>query len=332
VVLLQVSGPGFRGRGQTVFPVATAPAYGNQLPGFTGAPFRQMGRAPSQGNSPVGGQLGAYDGQLGNDPRFRERPQPQPVFLPGPNPAGMDAGTANNDNNWRGGIQGFNDRLTTRDRHAYWDKGSQRTGTTGFSPAGMPNTYNDPEAQPPAPEFRTVNRSVSWQVGSDHTAHQDDLTRAYTWLGEQGSGWAPVYGGVPGLYMPYGTRGGVPYAVVSPAQLGGPGDGPRLVFSGPPHGLHTQTPWKGGEQVLSRTYVLPQMRPVRVDRPSNSPQAGQSYSQTVPPQGSERVRPARPPGSPGLSAWKTGARGWGGRNVPGKGGGQWSPHGPRGPA
>ena len=182
---------------------------------------------------------------------------------------------------WRGGIQGFNDKLTVKDRHAYWDAGSQRTGTT-FTPAtANPNTYNDPMQSPPRPDLRTVNRTVSYQKGTDASRNQDDLSRPYTWVGEQGSGWSPVYGGVPGLYQPYGTRGGVPYPIVDPT--GGQG-GRETVWAGPPHGLHSET-FPDGLDTLRRYQRTPQMRPVRVDRPSNSPQAGQSYSQTVQHQG-----------------------------------------------
>jgi hypothetical protein len=149
-----------------------------------------------------------------------------------------------------------------------------------------------------------VNRTVSYQKGTDTSRNQDDLSRGYTWLGEQGSGWAPVYGGVPGLYLPYGSRGGVPYPIVSQAAYGSPGDGRQLVFAGPPHGLHSLTYPDRGD-TLQRYGAAPQMRPVRVDRPSNSPQAGQSYNQTVVPQGQQGA--AAPKG-----AWKTrvGGRGW----------------------
>jgi len=260
--------------------------------------------------------LGEFDGLLGADPRVGKI-QPRPFFLPGDAPAGMDSGTANNGDSYRGGLQGFNDKLTVTDRHAYWDTGSQRTGLAFDAAGAPPNAYNNPLQEPPRPDLRTVNRRVSYQKGSDKTRHQDDLTRGYTWLGEQGSGWTRVNGGVPGLYQPYGTRGGVPFPVQSPVAEGADGDGPHLVFAGPPHGLHSQTPWKGGAQIIRRTWVLPQMRPVRVDRPSNSPQAGQSYSQTVRPQGATFVRPAARETATGTAVPGGrvfgGGRGWAGR-------------------
>jgi hypothetical protein len=306
------------GRGQSAgFATPVANAAGNNLPGITGAldrPF-QPGPGPYSG-----GQLGGIgDGLSGADPRV-DRIQPAPVFLPGQDPAGMDSGTTNNAPSWwRAGIQGFNDRLTVKDRHGYWDTGNQRTGTGFLASNTQPGTYNNPQIEPPRPDFRLINRTVSFQVGSDATRNQDDPTRQYTWLGEQGSGWGPVYGGTPGLYQPYGSRGGIPYPIVSPAEQGAPGDGRHLVWSGPPHGLHSTTPWKGGAQIIARFSVIPQTRPVRQDRPSNSPQAGQSYSQTVLPQGASPVRPRGSrrvqTGAAGFAAGT--GRGWVGRVVRG---------------
>ena len=261
---------------------------GNDLPADSGLwPSTYYGGGDKPGPSPdypgyvIDGTAGAgNDGAWGTDPRA-PMIQPPPVFLPGQVPAGMDSGTANNPDSWRGGIQGFSDKLTVKDRHAFWMTGHQRQGTD-FTPASSPpNTYNNPLQEPPQARLRTVNRTVSYQKGSDKTRNQDDLSRPYTWLGEQGSGYAPVYGGVPGLYQPYGTRGGVPYPIVDPTDGTG---GRELVFSGPPHGLHSLT-YPDQADTLQRYTVLPQMRPVRFDRPSNSPQAGQAYSQTVQHQG-----------------------------------------------
>jgi hypothetical protein len=311
------------GRGQPVFPKAMANAAGNNLPGITGAldpPYRP-GPGPHSGGQ-LGG-IGTPDD--GPDPRA-EKIQPYPTSdhwqAWSPGQQGED-GSEGHQSFRRYGTQGFNDKLTVKDRHAYWDTGNQKTGTDEPSSGGKPNSYNNPKAQPPRPDLRLVNRTISYQLGTDTTRNQDDLTRAYTWLGEQGSGWSPVYGGVPGLYSPYGSRGGIPYPIVSPAEQGTPGDGPHLVFAGPPHGLHSTTPWKGGAQIIARFMSIPQTRPVRQDRPANSPQAGQSYSQTVLPQGASRVRPrggrggqagvAGPPGQHG----GVGGRGWVGRRYTG---------------
>jgi hypothetical protein len=306
------------GRGQSAgFASGVANAAGNNLPGITGQLDPPFKRGP--GPNRTGGQLGGIgDGSSGADPRAAKM-QPWPhVFVRdwSKRPPG------NGVRHPHYGTSGFNDRLTVKDRHAYWDTGNQKTGTDAV-PHGLPNTYNDPLRFPPRPDLRLVNRTISYQIGTDKTRNQDDLARGYTWLGEQGSGWTPVYGGVPGLYQPYGSRGGIPYAIVSPAEQGQPGDGPHYVHAGPPHGLHSTTPWKGGAQIISRFGATPQTRPVRQDRPANSPQAGQSYSQTVLPQGASRVRPAggRPgfqgtPRSGGLAY--PGGRGWKGRSTGGR--------------
>jgi hypothetical protein len=280
--------------------------YGNNLPADSGLwpPERDHpGPSPASPGYVIDGVAGGgNDGVWGTDPRAPM--VTRPVFLPGQYPAGMDSGTANNPDGWRGGIQGFSDKLTVRDRHAYWSTGGQLEGTDFSAASSPPNTYNNPLQEPPQARLRTVNRSVSYQKGTDTTRYQDDLSRPYTWLGEQGSGYTPVYGGTPGLYQPYGTRGGVPYPIVDPTS----GQGGRdVVWAGPPHGLHSMT-YPDGSDTLKRYQVLPQMRPVRVDRPSNSPQAGQAYSQTVQHQG-------RPPTSGMASGQRPvhhAGRGWAG--------------------
>jgi hypothetical protein len=306
------------GRGQAAFANdASVNAMGNNLPAYTGPVDPRFGRGP--GPHATGGQLGAFDGFSGPDERAAQI-QPYPTsrrwMAWGQGQQGED-GAEGHQSFRRYGTQGFSDKLTVKDRHAYWDTGNQKTGLDGVA-HGLPNTYNDPKNQPPRPDLRLVNRTVSYQLGTDTTRNQDDLSRAYTWLGEQGSGWASVYGGVPGLYSPYGSRGGVPFPIVSPAEQGQPGDGPHAVFAGPPHGMHSTTPWKGGAQIIARFSVTPQTRPVRQDRPSNSPQAGQSYSQTVLPQGASPVRPRG--GRPGQTGRPPaggmvypGGRGWVGR-------------------
>ena len=314
---------GFTGRGSNLFPrplPGQPTALGNNLPPVTGWDSHGFHPGPAPAAHMGGqGQLGEFDGVLGADPRApKQSPDPRSSQTTAWSEGDVGEVSGHPGDRWqsfrRYGLQGFNDQLTAKDRHAYWDTGNQRTGVDGFGPAGSPNAYNSAREFPPAPELRTVNRTVSYQKGSDNTRNQDDLSRQYTWMGEQGSGWTRINGGVPGLYQPYGTRGGVPYPIVSPAPQGGQGDGPHSVWSGPPHGLHSRTPWKGGAQFIRRAMVLPQMRPVRLDRPSNSPQAGQSYSQTVRAQGASRVRP--PAGSPvaaqASARFNTG-RGWAGR-------------------
>ena len=203
------------------------------------------------------------------------------------------------------GTSGFNDKLTVKDRHAYWDTGNQKTGTDwGGCGRGPPEQRTTTQAEnPPRPDLRLVNRTVSYQMGSDATRNQDDLSRGYTWLGEQGSGWAPVYGGVPGLYQLYGTRGGIPYPIVSPAEQGAAGRRARAGVVAVRRTACTPRPrGRAARRSSPATRVTPQTRPVRQDRPSNSPQAGQSYSQTVLPQGASPVRPgAGRPGQAGTA-------------------------------
>jgi len=296
-------GPGF------ARPVHTT--YGNELPADSGLWYSTAtseqdlpGPSPSSPGYVIGGTAGAgNDGVWGTDPRAPMITRP--VFLPGEDPAGMDSGTANNPNNYRGGLQGFNDKLTVTDRHAFWWRGSpQRQGTDDSEAASRPpNSYNNPKQEGPQARLRTVNRRWSYQKGSDASRNQDDLSRPYTWVGEQGSGYSPVYGGTPGLYVPYGSRGGVPYPIVDPTSGQG---GPEKVWAGPPHGLHSLT-YPSNADTISMYGARPQMRPVRIDRPSNSPQAGQAYSQLVQQQGG-------PPRSPisGVGRVHHEGRGWAG--------------------
>lgn len=328
-----------------MFAPQTEQTLGNSLPGWSGSrtgPPDKPGPGPS-----AGGQTGDYDPFSGADPsRAKVQPTPsspwvgasgesdrgdqagppQPPMdysggMPRSGGPGSDGGSAasrlgryfgdplshGRPSYWRGGIQGFNDQQQVRDRHAYYDRGTQRTGITRSVPGNPPNYHSDGPARP---DLRLVNRSVNPQIGSDNTAFQDDLSRPYTWLGQQDGTTSPVYGGVPGLWIPYGTRGGIPYAIQSPAQEGSATDGPAMVWSGPPHGLHSDT-IQAGRQIIERYTSTPQMRPVRLDRPSNSPIAGQSYSQTVQMQGSPAVPQRQPRTGPnaGLS-FHVGGRGW----------------------
>lgn len=275
----------------------TRPALGNNVSPITGdpGPDPRPGPAPP-GVSTSGGQVGGInDGFYGPDPGV---PKVQPSHVSVLN-EGQETYIAR-------GLSGFNDKLTVKDRHAYWDTGTQRTGTDFLPSSSPPGTYNNPVQEPPRPDLRLTQRTLSWQLGSDATLNQDDLRRPYTWLGEQGAGFSPVYGGVPGLYQPYGTRGGVPYPIVDPTD----GEGGRdEVWAGPPHGLHSET-LPDNLQTLNRYGATPQMKPVRVDRPSNSPQAGQSYSQTVQFQGGSAIVSGRVNVVPGLDL--PGGRGWSG--------------------
>jgi hypothetical protein len=189
-----------------------------------------------------------------------------------------------------------NDKLITYDRHGIFK--------VGYENSGRNSGETDPPMDGPArPSLWLVQRTINYQQGTDTTAATDDLTRDYTrnaegmYVGEQGTGWSRVYGGTPGLYQEYGSYQGVApntpgydpvsgqtQGIIAPVSQGQPGDGPQTVWGGPPHGLHSPT-LPDYAQTLGRYMAIPQMARPRIDRPSNSPIAGQSYSQTVQPQG-----------------------------------------------
>lgn len=202
-----------------------------------------------------------------------------------------------------------NDKLIAYDRHGMLK--------VGYENSGRNSGQTDPPKDGPArPSLWLVQRTVNYQQGTDNDAAQDDLSRDYArtttlptadppactqgpfsryqgkeggqYVGEQGTGWSPVYGGVPGLWQPYGSYAGITNGPVqgiqSPVPEGVTGDGPRKVWSGPPHGLHSPT-LPSYNQTLGRYLSVPQQTLPRMDRPSNSPIAGQSFSQTVQPQG-----------------------------------------------
>jgi hypothetical protein len=204
------------------------------------------------------------------------------AFEPPETPRGPTVLAPYQETSWRGGnALGVNDKLIARDRHGMMNVGSEMSGRN----SGL----TDPPLDGPArPSLRLINRTLNYQNGTDATAAADDLTRPYTWLGEQGSGWSSVYGGVPGLWQPYGSYAGICDGPVQGIQSvvgeGEMGDGPHKVWSGPPHGLHSQTQ-PDYSNTIGRYMAVPQMRAPRQDRPANSKIAGQSYGQTVQPQG-----------------------------------------------
>ena len=183
-----------------------------------------------------------------------------------------------------------NDKLIAYDRHAMMK--------VGYENSGRASGNTDPPMDGPArPSLWLVQRTINYQKGTDSTAASDDLSRDYTrnaegmYVGEQGTGWAPVYGGTPGLYQEYGSYAGMSPSSPSPSEgihspvaQGAPGDGAHSVWSGPPHGLHSPT-LPTYSQTLGRYMDIPQMARPRIDRPFQSPIAGQSYSQTVVSQG-----------------------------------------------
>ncbi len=283
--------------GRPSFAPPSEPVIGNALPAWTGSPGNTLAApAPHPATQPMGGQVGTYDGSSGADPAAA-KVQPPPR---------VDINGAEQENWNRRGIIGFNDQQQVRDRHAYWSRGHGRNfGGLGTGDGRNPNLDG-----PPMPTLRTVNISVNPQIGSDASRNADDLSRAYTWLGQQDGSTQPVYGGVPGLVIPYGTRGGWPLPIVDPTNGEG---GPRQVISGPPHGLHSDT-LPSGKQIADRYTSTPQMRPVRFDRPDNSRIAGQSYSETVAHQGASAPASAGASRRGGLGvSVRVFGRGWAGR-------------------
>jgi hypothetical protein len=180
-----------------------------------------------------------------------------------------------------------NNKLISRDRHAFINRGTERTGRDSGT--------NDPILDGPIrPSLRTVNRTINFQKGYGGLTAEDDLTRAYTrdpsgrLLGEQDGSWSAIYGGVRGMWQPYGSYSGYTQGPVkgiqSPAEYLSPQDQPTKIFGGPPHGLHSPT-FPDYSPTIGRYMATAQQRGQRFDRPSNSRIAGQSYSQTVAPQG-----------------------------------------------
>jgi hypothetical protein len=230
-------------------------AHGRSARGGGAQQVSQQGAGPAPAPAaPLGQTLPS----LAPPPRFRA-PQiiePRPYQAPNQSPQ------------WRGG-DNTNDALIFRDRHAMFQRGSELAGRISSMP-------DPPTDGPIRPTLRLVNMTWNWQAGTG-AAYADDLTRPYTGVGEQGSGWSSIYGGAPGFYRM--GPGGTP--------VGDPEAGPGRVWAGPPHGLHTEYP-PDRRQTLSTYGARPQMVPARVDRLSNSRIAGQNYSQWTQHQGGGR--------------------------------------------
>ena len=119
---------------------------------------------------------------------------------------------------------------------------------------------------------------------------------------QDGVPWSTkIWGGTPNLTRSYGVRGGSALTGPPPAQFALPGDGsgarvgtlleqrpagdgPQMLKGGPPHGRHTGST-HSRRWTMARQAAIPQQKPGRNDRPLNSRIAGQSYNQTVVPEG-----------------------------------------------
>ena len=110
-----------------------------------------------------------------------------------------------------------------------------------------------------------------------------------------------IWGGTPNLTRTYGVRGVTGLTGPPAAQFALPGDGsgarvgtlleprpagdgPQMIKGGPPHGLHSGSV-QSRKWTSARQAAIPQQKPGRNDRPLNSKIAGQSYNQTVVPEG-----------------------------------------------
>lgn len=193
-------------------------------------------------------------------------------------------------------------RLIARDRHIAAYRGRTTSSDTQSPTGGSPN----PEADgPPRPSYRMLNRTLSWQIGTDSTAHLDNTAfhatttagnRAFA-LGTQDGSVSKTYGGTRGLYLfrAYGSRRGytggpAPRVVALPGgparpgtviSLGSPDDGPQQIWGGYPHGLSTVVAEPARVTAATIKARYDQIRKPRVNRPNNSKVAGQSYDQAV---------------------------------------------------
>jgi hypothetical protein len=220
-----------------------------------------------------------------------------PVQSPGQPSAALEPGRFPDDpyfvqpgHSWETQFVGYEPSVSTivRDRHGFLNRGNERFGRMNNTGAG--GAGPDPMKDGPArPSLRLVNRTFNPQQGTTTTAAHDDLTRGYRtvqtgqWAGQQDGATSQIWGGSPGLYSPYGSYGGYTQATTKGIQgpeVGSPGDGPQLIPNSPPHGLHSET-MQNMWPTVSRFNVTSQQRPGRVDRPANSPIAGQSFSQTI---------------------------------------------------
>jgi len=214
-------------------------------------------------------------------------------------------------------------RLTLRERFVQAMHGTSRQGSQE-SHSGIPNPQHDgPPLAEYLQDNRTLSWQIGQDLTTfednpgpfavtateDMRAgvpqlHRIAVNTVRTWpLGHQdGVPYSThVYGGTPGLTRTYGARGGAGVTGVPAAQFALPGDGsgarvgtlleprpagdgPQLIKGGPPHGRHTWSV-QSRKWTSARQEAIPQQKPGRNDRPNNSKIAGQSYNQTVVPEG-----------------------------------------------
>jgi hypothetical protein len=217
------------------------PAYGN---GF------QVDDAAAPGNS-RGGPAARY--QVVGSKLSPRHPDGEPFSVNGISP---------NDQGWH------------RDRHVWVDKGDHAT-------TGRESGIHDPLPDGPVrPSLRLLLTGWRRESGTDSTRNFDPKRRGYIPVGWQDGSPTRIWGGTPGFFQAYGSRG-------TGELLEADSSGNVMIPGSTPHGLHTHT--VNPRRNTLKTYRdTPQMRPGRQDRLANSTRAGQSYSQTTVTQGSRR--------------------------------------------
>ena len=141
---------------------------------------------------------------------------------------------------------------------------------------------------------------TNWPVAAMNVQSND--RRPFPLGIQDGVPWSTkIWGGTPNLTRTYGVRGVTGVTGPQAAQYALPGDGsgarvntlleprpagdgPQMIRGGPPHGRHS---WSVNSRMwtMARQGSIPQQKPGRNDRPNNSKLAGQSYNQTVVPEG-----------------------------------------------
>lgn len=166
-----------------------------------------------------------------------------------------------------------NDQLWARMRGPWVYQGTEISGRD----SGLVDPMLDGPARP---SIRVSTRSYRREQGTDATRNYDPRRAGYRMYGWQDGSNTRFWGGTPGYYLPYAQRG-------SGDAIPSDTSGNTVITAGVPHGLHTHTVFS--RRMTFRTYAsTPQMTGPRQDRLSNSPRAGQSYSQTTVVQGGRR--------------------------------------------
>jgi hypothetical protein len=195
----------------------TARAYGMASSPDLGINSDVRGERAAYPGHGTGGFLSGFNSFFGL--RLRKEQTPGAWYDPG-GPGGAYGG------GWADG------RLTVRDRHIMRRTGTKRSGN---SPANGVSPVNPSADSPNAgrPEYEMLNRSISWQIGTDTTRNLDNTAQHNTVavapamaafsvlsrgaqpragrtvfrLGQQDGSLTQVFGPPPGEWREYGARG-----------------------------------------------------------------------------------------------------------------------------